>query len=551
MRKINWAEFRKSALSTVRVFPVEIFLSICMFIAVVLKEEMHEWQEGHVDSALAYIPLFWILSFSLNQFCSTGWKRGLYFVSVFFVSVAPFIPFEADSLSYIVVWIIALAVLFACRTQRDNFRFTIDTLRVLYHVAIAVMLTLALSFLLQSIYASLVYIFDLDALHAKNVVFYLFLFPLTVIAPFLFCLFQNREKAQYEWRPVKVLDIFGNWILSPALIVYTVLLYVYGLKILFTWDLPKGMLSYMICIYLFLAVVARACRFLVEKRLFELFYKSLNLLAIPVLILMWVGILYRIVEYGFTEERVYLLILGVLISIVSVIPFTAPRQKYLYFLYVVILLLSSVTFIPGIQAKKLGILSQEHRLNRVIDSLGLRDPISGHIRNSDIPESLDEHTSAELYHQLTDGFKYLQNITSGDHMREKYGYASVNEMEKALFGDNLPAYLRAEKDSVTINHFSNTGRTLSVEGYRQLIEYDYSPVIRGDSVFLEDNKRIITAFDVKNLFTERPELLNTSEGQNMNDLLYLENDSCYAVIGHISIYNHKIQHLSVKYILIK
>ncbi|MDD2438454.1 MAG: DUF4153 domain-containing protein [Massilibacteroides sp.] len=551
MRKINWEKFKKSTLSTVRAFPVEILLSLCLFIVVVLKEETHQWQVDHVDSALAYIPLFWILSFSLNQFYFNGWKRGFYFLSILFVTVAPFIPFKVDDLSYFVVWVIAMAVLFACRTQKDNFRFTIDTLRIPYHIAIAVMLTLALSFLLWSIYSSLIYIFDLDMLRSKNVVFYLFLFPLTVIAPFFFCLFENVEKEQYDWQPIKVLDILGNWILSPALIVYTVLLYIYGIKILFTWNLPKGMLSYMISIYLFIAVVARACQFLLGKRSFERFYKNLNLTVIPVLILMWVGILYRIVEYGFTEERVYLLILGVLISVVSVISFTAPRQKYLYFLYLVIVLLVPVTFIPGIQAKKLGIISQEYRLGRVIQALDLQDPASGLIRNSTIPESLRDSLSVELYHRLAEGFTYLQKVTPKGYMKEKYGYASVNEMEKALFGDHIPEYLRTQDNHVTINHFSDVGRTVSIAGYRELIEYNNSPILRGDSVFLEDSTKLITAFDVKNFFTERPELLSASGGENRNDLLYLENDSCYAVIEHLSIRCNKIQHLSVRYVLIK
>lgn len=552
MIKPDWTKLRQNAFSTMKDFPIETFISICFFIFVVAKEEELAWPPvAYVDNALAYLPLWWIVSFSLNQLFQKGRKRWIYRLSLLLACTAPVIPFEPDHLSYFIVWIMAVTFLLATKRQMDNRSFTISALRTGFHLVMALILTLALSLLSCSIIASIVYIFDLNTEILNTVVFYIFLFPLSVIAPFLFCFFESTDTDTFQWQPLKALDILGNWILSPALIIYTLLLYVYGLKILITWDLPKGLLSYMISIYLFIAVIARACQFLLGKKPFDWFYQRLNLIAIPILILMWIGILYRIIEYGLTEERVYLLVLAVLISVVSLMTFTTPRQKYLYFLYLVMGLLAPLTFIPGIQARQLGILSQEHRLKQVIQRLNLQEEDSGQIKKDHIPEALRDNASAVPYKRLTEGFRYLLSVTSANYMEEKYGYASIRELEEGLFKGNRPDYLLREDKRNIINYHNRGSQLISVSGYRLLIEKELSAKVKDEQVILETDSLFITAFKLQDFFEERQELLNEDQDANVDSLLYLQNDSCYAVIDRLSIRERHIDYLTIKYVLLK
>lgn len=552
MKRINWNKLKTDALSTVKAFPVEIVFSICLFTVASIQKEAKSWHTDYIYNAFTLLPLFWIVSFVFNHLFSSSRLRWAYYSSLVLVFAAPFITIaNPPGLPYAISWVVALAAMFACRRQKDNFRFTIDSLRFPYHVAISGILTLALAGLLCGIYTSIIYIFDFNSSHMDDVIFYLVVFPLTVVAPFLFCLFQNKEQDHYNWQADRFFEILNNWIVSPALLAYTTLLYVYGFKILFTWDLPKGMLSYMISIFLFIAVISRACQKLLRKEYYTWYYKYFHLITIPILILFWVGILYRIQEYGFTEERVYLFVLAILISIISLLAFKSPKARYLYFIYLVIGLLASVTFIPPVNAKKIGLFSQEKRLNDFIKRLDLKDPETKLIRDKNIPETLRDSASEQTYEQMIEVFKYLVMETSATYMKQKYGYNSVKELNEGLFAQNLPDYIKYAIEDIKYYHRAGN-EIIPIEEYTQLYDSYLFTEIKEDLVFLKADTVVVAAFDISRFLTDRPVLLLEETIENQVDsLLYLENDSCLALIDYLSIRNKEIENLSIKTLLKK
>lgn len=551
MKKINWNKLKQNALSTIIAFPVELVLSIVFFVFIVFHEENY-WQYDEVNRFLFFIPLFWILSFCFNHLFSQGGKRWIYYLSVALPVFIPLIAIELFSLTYFVIWLIALACLLACRKQSNNLFFTIDSLRFPFHIAIAGVLTLSLSFLLLGIYTSLVYIFDLTLFRMDKVAYYLFMLPLSLIAPFLLCLFQRLDQNKYDWTPDKFIIILANWIVSPALLAYSALLYVYGLKILITWDLPKGMLSYMIAVFLFIAVIARAVQELLPRKHYNWFYGRFNLIAIPVLILFWIGIIYRIGQYGFTEERIFLLVFAIQLSVITLAPVVSGKARYLHFVYLVVLMLAPITFIPAISANKLGLISQEQRLKKIIEKLDLRDPETGLIRNHDIPESIYDNSSKELYNNMTDKFNYILTHTSSDYMTEKFGYPSVQKLNAVLFNENWPEYLMPNPYRASSNFYKTSEYNLPIDGYKELLMKNFVGIIQNDSVILKSDSLIVTAFDIKNFIADHPAFTDSIIDQKKIDsLLYLKNDSCMASIYSISFSKGKISHIFIDYILIK
>ncbi len=550
MKKINWNKFKTDALSTVKAFPVEIIFSICLFIVTSIQKENHSWYPDYIHNAFAFLPLFWVVSFTFNHLFSTPRLRWAYYSSLLFIVCAPFITVAKPlELPYAICWVIALAAIFACRRQKDNFRFSIDSLRFPYHVAISGILSLSLAGLLCGIYTSIIYIFDFESYHTGKVLFYLVVFPIIVVAPFLFCLFQNKEQDNYDWQADRFFEILNNWIVTPALLAYTALLYVYGLKILFTWDLPVGMLSYMISIYLFIAVIARACQKLLKKEYYTWFYSRFHLIAIPVLVLFWVGVLYRIQEYGFTEGRVYLFVLAILISVITIFAFNDPKTRYLYFIYLVIGLLASVTFIPPVNAKKIGVISQERRLNDLIKALDLKDAETGLIRNKDIPAALRDSSSQRPYEKMINIFSYLANKTSPTYMKQTYGYGSVKQLNKGLFAQNPPYYI---EDADFKYYRRAEGQIVSIEEYTKLYDSYFYSQVRGDSVFIKTETTVVTAFDISNFLSDRPALLlKKTEENEVDSLLYLKNDSCMALISYLGLKNRKVESITIKTLLKK
>lgn len=75
----------------------------------------------------------------------------------------------------------------------------------------------------------------------------------------------------------------------------------------------------------------------------------------------WIGTLYRIREYGFTEPRVYLVVVGLILTGAAVLFSVKRWASYLYVACWAILLLASVTYIPGMTAKNIEHISQMSR----------------------------------------------------------------------------------------------------------------------------------------------------------------------------------------------
>jgi len=162
-----------------------------------------------------------------------------------------------------------------------------------------------------------------------------------------------------------------NYILTPALIVFTAIIYLYILKIAVTFTLPNGTLSIIVTAYVIAGILIKALTGITEKEKFSTFYKFLYPLFIIPLILFWVGAFQRVAEYGFTEARVYLFVGGGILSISTILLMLRKTNKYLYICYIAIAILSIFTFIPPISAKTIGENSQRKELQKMEQKLNI------------------------------------------------------------------------------------------------------------------------------------------------------------------------------------
>ena len=75
----------------------------------------------------------------------------------------------------------------------------------------------------------------------------------------------------------------------------------------------------------------------------------------------WIGVWYRISEYGFTQARVYLVICGVIMTATMVLFFSEKYGRFLYANIIAIVLLALFTYVPGISAAEIEQRSQAGR----------------------------------------------------------------------------------------------------------------------------------------------------------------------------------------------
>lgn len=158
--------------------------------------------------------------------------------------------------------------------------------------------------------------FNFDGYYYSRTFYFLSIFG----SCFIFLLFndkglQNLEKdANYP----QILKFFTQYILIPLLLIYAVILYLYGAKILINWELPRGWVSYLVLAY---SVVGILGLLLVHplkdnssKSWVKVFSKMFYYTLIPLIILLFTAIFTRILQYGYTEPRYFVLLLAVWLS---------------------------------------------------------------------------------------------------------------------------------------------------------------------------------------------------------------------------------------------
>lgn len=151
-----------------------------------------------------------------------------------------------------------------------------------------------------------------------------------------------------------------RYLFIPLIICYMVVLYVYMFKIILTWELPQGTLTKMVSIMMFgLSIIIVLLYPVIKKggNSYERFVaRWLPLIALPLVILMTVGIVRRLSDYGITANRLYVLTLNIWFYLVCIGLFLS-RTRRIYWVPVtfgILFLLSS--------AQPLNYIEIEHRI---------------------------------------------------------------------------------------------------------------------------------------------------------------------------------------------
>ncbi len=118
----------------------------------------------------------------------------------------------------------------------------------------------------------------------------------------------------------KGLKNFTQYILLPLISIYLVILICYETKILVTLSLPVGWVSYLVLAFAIVGILSFLLVHPIANENGNLWMRTFNrwfyFLLIPLLVLLFWAILYRINLYGFTHERYYVLLLSIWLVVV-------------------------------------------------------------------------------------------------------------------------------------------------------------------------------------------------------------------------------------------
>ena len=284
----------------------------------------------------------------------------------------------------------------------------------------------------------------------------------------------------------------NKFIFLPVVSLYILLLYAYIAKIIIQWEMPKGMVSYLVSASMLLMLL-RVTLMLPErinpKQSFESkLLKILPAACIPLVILMSVGIMRRISDYGISEDRYYVTAINIfyyIIIAILLIDKIKCKSKYIAIVF------CSMFFIAT--NGPLSAINVTHR----IWMGSIKDALT-ELGYTNFPLSKDE--TAEFARRIQDKSDSKTNITTsrleilnfrhdkelaqyipkGDALilisRKSSTNKEVNEfLISAYINNSKNSYFEIPKNATQVNHFYKTFDKEDFEFRNDTLFFQFSP----------------------------------------------------------------------------
>ena len=407
--------------NAVSAHPIAIFL-ISAFAIGIWFMELGPRQENDHLAYWVFEPILFIFVYLSRPY---SWYRFSWIVPLVALAI---IGMTNDSAEFYLTspkfWgasFIALLVLLGFPFEKNNQGFTYRNFTNLFHIGLATAVWLLVFGLVAAILFTITTLFNVEFSDSFYSHFYTSLGIFT--QPLFFLVFQQRQ-AKSEMTLNRIFEILVNFVLAPALMIFTVLLYAYVVQIIFEGVLPKGMLANITLPYLLGGLGVYALRSICAKARWETFFKFYPYLAIVPIVLLWLAIDRRISAYAWTEQRIYLVALATAITIAYAI-LTMPKiRQYRLISAVVMVAIFSMTWV--VKPKEIAYQSQTERFEHLLTKLNLSDG-QGKIRDDvDFLSRLENMPENERqdWNELDDVSDYLV------HRLDLGPYDSSNYEEK-------------------------------------------------------------------------------------------------------------------------
>ena len=426
----------KSAVST---HPIAIFLISAFAIGIWFMEL--GTQKGDHLAYWVFEPMLFIFVYLSRPY---SWYRFSWIVPLVAIAIIGMTNDNADFyLTSSKFWgasFIALLVLLGFPFEKNNKGFTYRNFTNLFHLGLATMVWLLVFGLVAAILFTITTLFNVEFSDSFYQHFYTSLGIFT--QPLFFLVFEQRQ-AKSEMTLDRISEILVNFVLASALMIFTVLLYAYVVRIIFEGVLPKGMLANITLPYLLGGLGVYALRSICAKARWETFFKFYPYLAIVPIVLLWLAIDRRISAYAWTEPRIYLVALATAITIAYAILIVPKARQYRLISGVVMVAIFAMTWV--VKPQEIAYQSQTARFQQLLKKLNLSDG-SGKIRDDvDFVERLENMPKSELkdWKELDSVSDYLLYSIELDFSVED-AYQERREVFKKQYGEKSKELLKVD-----------------------------------------------------------------------------------------------------------
>ena len=285
--------------------------------------------------------------YSLNILCKKSY-RAFYYASLA-LPIATIILAEKaghmslESAPIIITLLCSLILALTVKKADNNKEFSVNAAKTIRNSFTSVVLSILSALIIQSIIYSVDAIFDTKiAMATRDILIHLALFGIT---PAIFLFFEYKESKQIIGQN-NFLNVVINFILSPSIIAYGVIMYLYFAKIIITQTMPEGVIFGTAITFMMIGIITKGANLMLDKPKFGWMFKYFSIMAIPAIIMLWISVYERISNYGMTGERVYLIITLSIVTLWCVAMMFKKLYNYKYLTISTITLFITFTYSP-------------------------------------------------------------------------------------------------------------------------------------------------------------------------------------------------------------
>ena len=264
-------------------------------------------------------------------------------------------------------------------------------------------------------------------IYVETWLFVVFVFAMIFFASKL----KKVDESLEEYEIHKVFKFLIYFIVIPLITIYTGILYIYFGKMLVTRSWPQGLVSHLILWYTIFSLFIMIMVTPMTKKdpVAKVFKKYFPFASIPLLALSIVSISKRISQYGVTELRYFIVLLGIWLIFCMVSSIFKARLSVILISLIVVVYIS--VFSP-VNNRRITIMSQNKRLERILIKHGLLKD-GKFVQNSGLSENKK--------YEVTDVLNYILGIRDkkeGIENVKPFGksdgkpYTNIDEFEKAV-----------------------------------------------------------------------------------------------------------------------
>lgn len=455
-------------------FPVAITLSTLTTVLVIMAIEANKIKTGNFSEVYVRlgmatalgIPISLMFKFAFERLKKlslaakvTSYILGGVFLGLYYLFWLP--DFEMVSITRyfgvtLAFYLLALATPYCF--QRANFEIYIT--RLIAGFVITLVFAGVLQMGLSAILATLNGL--LGVAIYTNLYLYIWVIILGVFSPIHFLGGVPSSNLDRQDFP-EVLKVLLVYIIMPLLAVYTLILYIYFAKIIITLQWPVGLVGHLVLWY---AVISTTTIFLVtplekENKWVKTFVFWFTKVVLPLLVMMFFSLGKRIEAYGVTENRYYVLVLGLWV-LGTMLYWNFSRRRNNIILPLSLAILALISVCGPFSAYAISIKSQTNRFYDIVTKYDmLRD------EKLKTPKTDISDPDKKEINEIIKYFESNHTLKDLKYLPEDFGVAQMPE----IFGFEYQRFGRIDGRQYFLYVAQNPTGPLGVKDYDYLFDF--------------------------------------------------------------------------------